>query len=79
MLDEQVKDKLAKHYEQLNSEGKLPSRQQYEQFYENFRRRFGPEQLRKLEGERLLETMHGGKSSDSMAYWLEFKNETTSS
>ena len=42
-----------------------------------FRDRFGPAVLRELDGEALLQLMHGRESTDSkcLAYWLEFKND----
>src|SRR5262249_11051161 len=43
--------------------------------YRNFRNRFGPDQLMKLDGEELLETMHAHGNKDSLVYWLEFKND----
>jgi 5-methylcytosine-specific restriction protein B len=55
--------------------GKLLTEQQRSQYLSNFRNRFGPEQLGKLDGERLLEVMHGRGGKDCMAYWLEFKDD----
>ena len=43
-----------------------------------FRERFGPAALRGLDGEALLRRMHGRQGADdkqSLAYWLEFKND----
>jgi 5-methylcytosine-specific restriction enzyme B len=42
-----------------------------------FRDRFGPDVLRVLEGEALLQLMHGRQNTASkcLAYWLEFKND----
>lgn len=39
--------------------------------------RFGPVVLRELDGEDLLQLLHGRDNSDSrcLAYWLEFKND----
>ena len=39
--------------------------------------RFGPSVLRGLDGEALLQLMHGRQNSDSrcLAYWLEFKDD----
>ena len=75
MLAEQVKAKLANRAQQLRSEGKLLSPEQLEPYYANFRKRFGPDALAALEGQDLLETMHGGKDKMAMAYWLEHKND----
>ena len=73
MLTEQMKQRLLQHYQDLNLAGKFLPQQQRDQYYARFRSRFGPDQLSKLDGERLLEAMHGGKGS--MMYWLEFKND----
>ena len=73
MLTEQVKQKVLQHHQELKDSGKLLPQQQQDQYYTSFRSRFGPDQLSKLDGERLLEAMHGGKGS--MMYWLEFKND----
>ena len=40
-----------------------------------FKARFAPDVLRGLNGPELLERMHGGKKSDGLTYWLEFKND----
>ncbi len=47
-----------------------------ERLYALFRVRFGPEALAGLDGQELLLKMHGrGDARDSLAYWLEFKND----
>lgn len=43
--------------------------------YALFRERFGPERLKSLDGELLLNTMHAHGSQDSLVYWLEFKSD----
>lgn len=43
--------------------------------YARFRARFGPDMLRQANGQTLLEAMHGRGTKDSLAYWLEFKND----
>jgi len=40
-----------------------------------FRERFPIERVARLQGEELLVEMHGRESRDSMAYWLEFKDD----
>ena len=40
-----------------------------------FRSRFGPEMLRSLDGEALLNTMHAHGVKDSLVVWLEFKDD----
>lgn len=44
-------------------------------YYATFQERFGPSQLAKLDGAELLERMHAHGTSDSLVYWLEFKND----
>jgi len=34
-----------------------------------------PDQLKNLDGEALLNMMHDLQNKDSLAYWLEFKND----
>ena len=74
MLEPSVKQKLLQRIQQLNAEGKLPSRAQLDQYYGTFRSRFGPDKLANLDGEALLTTMHA-PGKDSLVYWLEFKND----
>lgn len=57
----------------LTTDGTLHSRQQMQGFYDTFRRQFGPEVLRSLDGLPLLERMHAHGNRDSLVYWLEFK------
>jgi 5-methylcytosine-specific restriction protein B len=59
----------------LAADGTLLSRAELQRNYDIFRREFGPEVLRSLEGEQLLERMHATGSRDSLSYWLEFKND----
>jgi 5-methylcytosine-specific restriction protein B len=75
ILDEKLSNELAELHKKLDAEGGLPSRQQLDQYYVTFRARFGPEALSGLDGEALLETMHGSGKQDSLVYWLEFKND----
>ncbi len=75
MLDPTVRDNLRDRYRQLETEGKIVPRARLDQYYATFRARFGPDRLAALDGEPLLEAMHGQGSKDSLAYWLEFKND----
>src|SRR4051794_29880982 len=74
-LDERIIQKLKDLYKKQESEGKLSSHAQLEQYYKSFRDKFGPDRLNNLDGEALLETMHGAGTKASLAYWLEFKND----
>ena len=73
MLDPRIKKKILDAYDGANSDGNLYSREKLETFFGNFRSRFGPDQLKQLDGRELLERMHGRGDNDSLAYWLEFK------
>ncbi len=42
---------------------------------ELFRNRSSPEQLRRLDGEALLESLFNHGNRNSLVYWLEFKND----
>lgn len=75
MLDSTVKQRIAERYQKLNGEGKLLTRPQLDDYYATFRNRFGPEKLAGLDGEALLEAMHAHGNTDSLVYWLEFKND----
>lgn len=68
---QEIKDK----YYELESEGKIISISQLDQYYKTFRERFGIQKLKSLEGETLLETMHNTSNPDSLVYWLEYKND----
>jgi len=74
-IDTRVLQELEKAYQELESAGKLQSRQQLATYYAAFRNKFGPEKLASLDGEVLLETMHSHGTRDSLVYWLEFKND----
>ncbi|HUT02930.1 MAG TPA: AAA family ATPase [bacterium] len=74
-LNEKLKKELLATYEKLNNEGKLLSKDKLKQCYDLFRERFGPEKLLQLDGEALLNTMHGEPKPDSLMFWLEFKND----
>ncbi|GCE23610.1 AAA family ATPase [Dictyobacter kobayashii] len=74
-LDERVAQDVMRHYKDLEDSGKLPSRQELATYYRTFRNKFGPEQLASLDGETLLNTMHSHGTTDSLVYWIEFKND----
>ena len=73
MLDEKLKSNLIETHMRMEESGQLLSPQQLEHCYSAFRSRFGPNELRQLDGERLLNTMHAHGNYDSLVYWLEFK------
>ncbi len=65
---------LTRVHQELRANGELRSREALEGFYETFRQRFGPEELRAHDGESLLSLMHE-TTHDGMIYWLEFKDD----
>ena len=75
VLGERLTQKLKALYTELSNDGKLLSKAQLEGYYETFRKHFGPEQLKSVDGEALLELMHAHGNHDSLVYWLEFKDD----
>lgn len=74
-IPETLKHQLVSLYDKLASEGRLLGEQAVRQQQARFRERFGPEVLAALDGEALLETMHDHSNTNSLVYWLEFKND----
>jgi len=75
MLHAKLAGELAEWQQKLVNAGELPAPQQLARYYDTFRARFAPEQLQRLDGEALLETLHNHSNHDSLVYWLEFKND----
>jgi len=75
LLDPTLVHDLRQVQEKLTTEGRLLPKVQLDGFCATFRQRFGPEQLKVLDGEALLETIHNHSNRDSLVYWLEFKND----
>ncbi len=74
-LDDKIRDDILQWHQRLKNESKLLSDSQLDECYQRFRQRFGIDQLRRLDGQVLLETMHAHGNQDSLVYWLEFKND----
>jgi 5-methylcytosine-specific restriction enzyme B len=74
ILDEKLSQELRELNRKLFSEGKLSSEELITTYYNTFRNRFGPDILKNIDGEALLETMHG-QGKDKLPYWLEFKHD----
>ena len=74
-LDERLATHLREQYDTLLARGELLSQARLQAYYDTFRRRFGSEVLRNLDGEALLTTMHEHGNRDGLVYWLEFKND----
>lgn len=75
VLDERIVQDIKKLQQDLLAGGQLIPLARLQQYYDAFRERFGPEQLRSRDGNSLLEYMHGNGNPDSLVYWLEFKND----
>jgi 5-methylcytosine-specific restriction protein B len=74
-LDTRIVDELKAKYKSLQDEGKLLSHEQLAEYYSTFRSRFGPDKLKNLDGEALLNIMHDIQNRASLVYWLEFKDD----
>ncbi|MDA0841324.1 MAG: AAA family ATPase [Planctomycetota bacterium] len=74
-LDQRVQQSLRTCYESLLKRGELMTKERLSECYALFRERFGPERLKSLDGEVLLNTMHAHGNQDSLVYWLEFKSD----
>ena len=75
ILSEELAQDLKRTFQKLDAQGGLPSRAQLAEYYETFKNRFGTEKLKGLDGLSLLETLHDHSNRDSLAYWLEFKDD----
>ena len=75
MLDERIRTRLAAESQKLLNHGALLAKEKLSACYVLFKEKFGPRKLAALDGEPLLEFMHGRDSKDSLVYWLEFKND----
>ncbi|MFV8829533.1 AAA family ATPase [Alkalihalobacterium sp. APHAB7] len=71
MLLQKIMDKRKK----LLLEKKVPTQEELQEDYRLFQEKFGPEKLKGLQGEELLETLSNLGNRDSLVYWLEFKND----
>lgn len=65
---------LALH-DRLLAKGVVRNQEELDQYYTIFRERFGPQVLEGLDGEPLLNAIHGRGTKDSLVYWLEFKDD----
>lgn len=75
MLDSTVAEVLRNEYVKLDRQGKLLPQGKLDDCYRTFRQRFGPQALSTIDGESLLEKMHGHGKGDTLVYWLEFKDD----
>lgn len=75
LLEDKVHEMIEAKRRQLDGNGDLPSAERLQGYYALFRSRFGPDVLAGLDGDALLETMHGRTTKNNMMYWLEFKDD----
>jgi 5-methylcytosine-specific restriction protein B len=75
ILEQNVRAEINDLYRKLSGEGRMLSRGQLGEYYDTFRRRFAPEVIQNLDGESLLESLLDLGNRDSLAYWLEFKDD----
>jgi MoxR-like ATPase len=80
VLDSIIRQNIENAIDKLKTEGNWHTwsytREQIAVFYETFRKKFGPEVLKRLDGMELLEKIHArDENKDSLVYWLEFKND----
>ena len=76
-LDPQLRQELKAALDRGFASGELMTQQLIAEHTSRFRDRFGPEPLSKLDGEELLQRMHGRQNIHSrcLAFWLEFKDD----
>jgi 5-methylcytosine-specific restriction protein B len=74
-VPEHVAEELLELYRKVASEGRVPIGDELDACYLRFRQKFGPDVLRSVDGEQMLETIHGRGGKESLVYWLEFKND----
>jgi 5-methylcytosine-specific restriction protein B len=76
-LDRRLQEELKVALDQGLASGELMAPHQVAEHMMRFRDRFGPEALGAVDGEPLLQLMHGRQDANSkcLAYWLEFKND----
>lgn len=72
MLEDIVVKRLKSAYSDLDKQGALLSLTKLNECYALFKQRFGPQVLATIDGDALLEAMHGRGNDDSLMYWLEF-------
>ena len=74
-LDPRIEAGVRDVHDSIDRRGELPSVEKLKESYARFREQFGPERLRSLDGDALLQLMHTHGNKESLVYWLEFKND----
>ncbi len=75
MLTDAKHQEITEKHQELLNEGRIYTEAQLQKCYSAFKTRFGPDALRGLDGEQLLDFIHDHGNRDSLVYWLEFKND----
>lgn len=70
-----ITERIKRTCEKLLSENKILRTEVLEQKYRLFLEKFGPEKLKNLDGELLLDTIFNIGNHSGLFYWLEFKND----
>lgn len=68
-------NKINETYQKMLGDNKFLTEEQLKEEYDLFKSKFGPDTLKSLDGETLLETIFNHGNRDSLVYWLEFKND----
>ena len=74
-LDPRIEQAIRAAHEAITRRGELLAVDRIRASYAAFRDRFGPDKLRALDGDALLQAMHSHGNKESLVYWLEFKND----
>jgi len=68
-------NKISETCQKMLGENKFLTEDELKESYELFKSNFGPDKLKSLDGEVLLETIFNHGNKGSLVYWLEFKND----
>ena len=71
----EFKNKITETYQKILGDNKFLTEERLKEDYDLFKNKFGPDKLKSLDGETLLETIFNHGNRDSLVYWLEFKND----
>lgn len=70
-----ITERIKRTCDMLLAEGKILRTEILQQKYRIFSDKFGPERLKNLDGEALLDTIFNIGNHSGLFYWLEFKND----
>lgn len=75
MIDPVITSEIREIFNWLLTEGVALRKDKLNEQMKAFREHFSPEVLNGLNGEQLLNRMHGGIEESGLNYWLEFRND----